>query len=234
MELPLRSFLLATLAAAALGGCATSTTVEIEDSGAFLAGARISLPLSRQTLAPSRPQGGHAVEIGLTTTGGSDRQSLAAGALPIMIGGQQFNGPLVLQYQFDYTHFDARYRFRKFFGAQRSFGIEALAGVGIAQFDLDASAPGQRARHSEDAAGLSGGVGAILNILPSTSLQLRLGGYLSDTISATRAELFMAQALGRHAAVRGGFATWRVQVEPSGSKIHASFSGPALGLDVMF
>ena len=234
-----RSLWLATFAAV-LGGCAApTTTVQVSERGSLIPGARISIPLSPQRLPPSQPQDGVAFEIGLAAMRGRDTQALGATQPPIVVGDQTFNGPLTLRYEFDYTHLDLRWRGRKFFGEAQRFGLEGLAGFGLANFGLDASAPGQRGSSNEDSWGFSAGIGAIYKILPSTSLQARLDGYsggryIFDNITTTRIEIGVAQALGRHAGVRGGFSTWRVQVDPSGSKIDASFSGPALGLEVMF
>lgn len=227
-------------ATALLGGCAApTTTVQVRERGGLIPGGRLSIPVSAQRLPPSQPQDGLAFEVGLAAMRGRDTQALGAGQPPIVVGDQTFNGPLTLRHEFEYTHLDLRWRGRKFFGEAQRFGLEGLAGFGFANFGLDAFAPGQRGSGNEDSWGFSAGVGAIFKLLPSTSVQARLDGYtggryIFDNITATRIEVGLVQALGPHAAVRAGYAQWDVKVEPNGSDIRARFSGPVLGLDVMF
>jgi hypothetical protein len=223
-----------------LGGCAApTTTVQVAERGAVIPDGRISIPLSRQRLPPSQPQDGLALEIGLVAMSGRDTQSLPGGAPPIAVGNETFNGPLTLRYEFDYTHVDLRWRGRKFFGESQRFGLEGLAGFGFANFGIDAFAPGQHGIRNEDSWGFSAAIGAIYKLFPSTSVQARFGGYtggryIFDNIAATRFEVGVVQALGSHAALRAGYASWDLKVEPGGSDIRARFSGPALGLDLAF
>lgn len=82
--------------------------------------------------------------------------------------------------------------------------------------------------------------------LPRTSLQSRLtlfgSGETEGVTGAARWDLFVAQALGRHAALRAGLTSWGVVSQREAdedsstlnSRIRAGFSGFALGLDLMF
>jgi hypothetical protein len=74
---------------------------------------------------------------------------------------------------------------------------------------------------------------------PGTSLQSRLAVFGSgdDTgvSGASRLETCIVQALGRNAALRAGYAAWSIISERENAyDIHVRFSGPALGLDLLF
>lgn len=227
-----------------LAGCATDTTdISIRDNGVFLPSGRISIDISPEVRAPAVPHGGHSLELGASGGRGSDHQQLVAGNDPVIFGGRTFNAPVVLEHEFKYQFFEAAYRFRKFFGASQRFGLEALGGLAHAELDLTVSSPTQSAREEVNSGGIVGGFGLIVKLRPTTSLQSRLSLFASGDeggiSNARRVEVHLAQAIGRHASLRAGFADWRVDSEreyddATRSPIHARFSGFALGLDLMF
>jgi hypothetical protein len=221
--------------AAMLAACSSApTTVDVRDRSVFIPSARVSVPLSSQQEAPSAPQNGHALELGYTQAKGSGSQSLSAGQSPIVFGGQTFNAPQTLQYQFDYRHSELQYRWRRFFGS-RPIGIEVLGGLVHSRLNLSASAPGRSASERFSSNGLTAGVGGIWKFRPTTSLQVRFSAFAASETAGHRTELFVAQALGRNAAIRGGYTFWRLRTEPAfDSEVTADFSGPAVSLDVMF
>ena len=229
------------LATFGLGGCFTlqpppPTAIQASDNGVFQPVARLSANLSRQQGSPSDPQSGHAIELGFTKAGGEGSQTLGSGQQPVVFGGRSFPPPQQLRYEFDFTYVDVSYRWRKFLGD--TFGIEALGGVGYADLDFTVRSPTQRANEDLSSVGLALGVGALWRLRPGTSIQGRVTAFGSgDAVtSARRLELFLVQALGRHAAVRAGYSSWKVESDRGDgvSKLEVEFSGPALGLDVMF
>jgi hypothetical protein len=231
--------------AALLGGCGVTTTnIAVGDRNTFLPSARMSIDISPKADAPSVPHSGHGIEIGLTGGRGKDNQDVAAGSDPVIFGNTTFNAPVALEHEFDFRYGELAYRFRRFFGSAREFGIEVLGGVGYAELDLTVASATQRANEQLGNGGIVGGFGILWKFRSTTSFQARLAAFVSDrtegVTSATRVDAYIAQALGRHAALRAGFAAWTVRSERENefaarkSPIEARFSGPSLGLDVMF
>ena len=226
----------AALLAATLAGCASTTTIDVDDHSVFIPSARVSVSLSKQQEPPSEPQNGHAIELGYTLAKGTGSQSLSPGQDSIELGGKAFNAPQELRHEFDYRHAEIRYRYRKFPGTNRNFGFEALGGVVNSQLKLSTSSPSQRASDKFSSNGLSGGVGAIWKPRPTTSLEARYSIFVATETRGNRAELFAVQALGANASIRGGFTWWYVRADQLdlASDVAVRFRGPAVALDVMF
>jgi hypothetical protein len=221
-----------------LAGCANDTRIEATDRSVFLPMGRISANLTARQGTPSDPQGGHAIEFGVTGGSGEDTQRLTSSASPAVFGGQNFTAPIELRHEFDFRYADVAWRWRKFFGSG-GFGIETLAGIGYADLDLSITSATQRANEKLSSWGAAGGFGIVWRLRPGTSLQSRIAvfgsGEDSGVSAASRLEAYIVQALGRNAAVRAGYAAWSVISErENASDIHVRFSGPALGLDLLF
>jgi hypothetical protein len=238
---------LAMLAAALIAGPAFADhrQLDIEDN-TFIPSARIGIDIFPRGEQPSVPHSGHGIEIGLTGTSGEDSQTRTAGAPTLTFGGQDFVAPTRLNYDFDFRFLEIAYRYRHFFGASGNFGIEALAGLGFAELDLGVSNATQSAREKLQSGGLVAGFGIIWKFLPQTSLQSRItvfgSGDREGVSGAGRFDVFVAQALGRHAAVRVGLTSWglgsaRDEDDDFGSfnsQIRAGFGGLAAGLELAF
>ena len=232
----------ALLAAPAL---ANHRDIEVEDS-TFIPSARIGIDFGPRAWQPSVPHTGHGIEIGFSGTSGDDSQTRTAGAPPLVFGGQAFASPTTLNYDFDFRFFELAYRYRHFFGESRTFGIEALGGLGYAELDLGVSSVTQSASEKLQSGGLVAGFGIVWKFLPQTSLQSRItlfgSGDREGVTGAARFDLFVAQALGRYAAVRLGLTSWglasaRDEDDDFGSfnsYIRAGFGGLALGLELAF
>jgi len=237
---------LALPGALGLGGCCCGTgiyipppsAIEASDDGVFQPVGRLSKSLSRLQGPPSDPQSGHAIELGITRGSGSGSQSLSSNR--IVFGNQTFTAPQQMRYEFDLTYLDVSYRWRGFFGESRAFGIEALGGVGSANLDFSARSATQRASEEMSSTGVAGGLGALWRLRPGTSAQFRGTAFFSGedigVSEAKRLELYLVQALGPHMALRAGYASWDIKSKrnDSLSPIKVEFSGPSLGLDVMF
>lgn len=237
----------ATLALAALAGCAGPTTSDINltDRSSFVPSARLSVDIPPRAESPSEPHSAHGIELGLSGGSGDDTQNLAPGQRPVVFGGQTFNAPSQLSHEFDFRFVELAYRYRRFFGAG-DFGIEALGGLAYADLDLTIASATQRASENLGNRGIVGGFGIIWRFRPGTSLQSRItlfgSGENEGVTAASRFDAYVAQALGRNAALRAGFAAWNIRSEreaddistSSKSPIRVRFSGPALGLDLMF
>jgi hypothetical protein len=239
----------AALLAAALvatPAAADHLEIKVDDTSTVLPSARIGIDISPRGERPSVPHSGHGIELGLTGTTGKGHQTRTAGAPPLVFGGQVFAAPNELNQEFDFAYVELVYRFRHFFGEGRTFGIEALGGLGYAEYDLTITTPTQRANDNLASGGLVLGFGVIWKFLPTTSLQSRLtlfgSGQTEGVTGAGRWDLFVAQALGRHAAVRAGITGWGLtssrddedDFSSVNSLIRASFSGFAVGLELAF
>ena len=235
-RLPIPALLLAPV----LAGCIATTPVKITDHNVFQPSARVSIQLSGEPEVPSRPHDGAAFEFSVTGGNGSDGQSLAAGALPVVVGGQTFTGPQQLNHKFEFRYVESVYRLRLFLND--ALGFEGLIGLGYASFDLTTTAPGRRATEDRGDGGFAGGIGGLWRVLPSTSLQARVSFFESfgdisedDGISARRIDIHAVQAFGRNVALRAGWSDWKLKSKNSpNSEIKARFYGPALGLELMF
>lgn len=230
--------LLALLLAGLLGGCTSNTRIEATDRGVFLPVGRVSANITRTQGAPSEPQGGHAIELGMTGGNGNDTQTLSSGQSPVGFGGQTFSPPQQLRHELEFRYVDLAWRWRKFLGTG-AIGIETLAGVGYADLDMTVSSATQRANEGLNSWGATGAFGLIWRLRPGTSLQGRIAvfgsGDEAGVTRATRLEAFIVQALGQNAALRAGYASWNAYSErENASDIHVRFSGPALGLDLLF
>lgn len=237
---------LATLAAALIAcpAFADHTHIVIED-GVFLPSLRGSFDIwPRGEDAPSAPHTGHGVEVGLTGASGKDQQTRGAGDPALTFGGQAFAAPSTIHYEFDFGYFELLYRYRHFFGAARTFGIEGVAGLGSAAMEITASTATQRASDELRSGGLVLGAGVVWRFRPQTSLQSRISvfgsGEREGVTSAARFELLVSHAFTRNIALRGGVTSWAVASQRDedaaspNSHIRARFGGLALGLDVMF
>ncbi|HYI87575.1 MAG TPA: hypothetical protein VEX61_10805 [Burkholderiales bacterium] len=238
---------LATLAAALIAAPALADHNQIEmRDNTFIPSARIGIDIWPRGEQPSVPHSGHGIEIGFTGASGEDSQTRTLGAPPLTFGGRAFFAPTTLNYDFDFRFVEIAYRFRHFFGASRAFGIEAIGGLGWAELDVSVSSATGAASEKLQSGGLVGGFGIVWKFLPQTSLQSRMtifgSGDREGVTAAARFDVFVAQALGRHAAVRAGLTSWglvsqRDEDDDFGSfnsHLRAGFGGLALGLELAF
>jgi hypothetical protein len=238
----------AILAAALVAGPALADhrEIKVDDRSTFLPSMRLGIDIAPRVESPSVPHSGHGIEIGFTGGSGTDHQTRAAGAPTLTFAGQAFAAPSTLNHEFDFRFAEIAYRYRHFFGATGTFGIEALGGLGYAEYDLTITSAAQRANEKLSSGGLVGGFGIIWKFRPTTSLQSRItlfgAGDREGVTGAARWDAFVAQALGRHAAVRVGLTSWGLastrdeddDFSSINSLIRSGFSGLALGLDIAF
>jgi len=242
---------LSGLLIAGVAGCSTGPTtseLKVTDHATAIPSARVAVDITGAEGPRSEPHNSHAVELGLSGTRGSDKQDLGSGDRPVVFGGERFNGPQQLRSEFSFRLVELAYRYRRFFGSSGAFGVEGLGGVGYAHLGLTVSSTTttQRATENLGNAGVVLGVGGIWRFRPTTSLQARLTAFSSGrnegVTGASHLDLYVAQALGRNAAVRAGLASWGATSEREAddsknslkSPIHVRFQGVLLGLDVMF
>lgn len=237
----------AVLAAAlvATPALADHREIKVDDTSTVLPSGRIGIDIEPRGQRPAVPHSGHGIELGFTGTTGKDQQTRIAGAPPLAFGGQVFAAPNELSHEFDFAYVELLYRYRHFFGESRTFGIEGLGGLGYAAYDLTITTPTQRANERLSSGGLVLGLGLVWKFLPTTSLQSRITAFGSGdeegVTGAGRFDLFVAQALGRYAAVRAGITSWGVtssreddDFNSLNSLIRARFSGFAVGLELAF
>ncbi|MEA3191675.1 MAG: hypothetical protein QOD26_8 [Betaproteobacteria bacterium] len=235
-----------------LGGCAGYTTSEIDavDRSVAVPSVRVAVDLGRgrateEIPPPARVHTSHALELGLSYARGSGTQHFDATQQPITFGGRTFVPPQDLHYDFDLRFVELAYRYRHLFSGAR-LGVEGLAGAGYADLGLTVNSATQRASERLRNGGLVLGLGGLWGITSSTSLHARgtlfYSGASDDVTNASRFEIYLAQALGRNVSVRAGYATWSLRSERESdhffytrnSPLRVRFSGPALGLELMF
>jgi hypothetical protein len=235
-----QSVIFAALMGLAAG--ARAADVDVSDRSVFQPTLRGAFEIGGSGAeAPSEPKSGHAIEFELTGAKGDATQNLFTGQT-VRFAGQAFLGPQQIKHEFDFSFLDVAYRWRRFFGSG-VVGIELLGGIGFLGYEHTMTGPTQQAKADLGSAGLVGGVGFLWRIRPTTSFQTRLTVYGSgkdDAVNgAARFEVMIVQALGRHAALKGGIAGWGLHAANERSTSNASdlrvgFGGPTLGLELMF
>lgn len=232
--------LVGVFAVTTLTGCITASQIEANDSHVFLPSIRAAVSLDDdRKQAAAEPQTGHAIEFEYTKTKGSGDQSLVAGQPPVTLNNATFPAPQQLKNDFDFNYADLSFRWRKFF-RERAVGIELAGGIGHTSIGLNVSSPTQHASQHFGTYGPQGGVALIWRMRPSTSLHVRMSGFVSKSSTGisdlARYEVFLAQALGDNLALRAGYAKWEVNGEGHGpqSDFRATFSGPILDLGLNF
>ena len=219
----------------ALTGCESTTRIEARDQSAFLPNLKASFNFGKGVDAPSRPQSGHGIEVEATRGKGSDSQTLSAADLPIRLGGQDFPAPQQLRHNFTFTYADVAWRWRRLFG-EGAVGLEVLAGVAHAAVDLTTTSPSPlQASERFSTRGVQGGVGVVWRTGSGTSMQLRATEFASSRLGvnrASRAEVFLNQALASNVTARIGYTGWEVHGDSlsSSSDFRLRFSGPSVGL----
>ena len=240
--------LLPLVPVALLAACGGATTSEIRASdGAVIPALRAAFDLGGNEETPrSQPHAGHAIEVGLAGARGKDTQQLNTGDLPVKFGGQTFASPQTLHHEFRVGYAEALYRYRWVFGDSGNFGLEVLGGLGHAGLDLKVTGATQSATENLGNTGLVFGGGIVGRLTSTLSLQGRISifgsGRQEGVTGISRYDLFLAQALGNNAAVRGGFSSWTVRsgreaddaTTSSNSPITIRFAGPTIGFELMF
>jgi hypothetical protein len=229
------------LLAVALGGCSSipATTINVNSGGVVQPSIRVGWNLGGAKGAPSDPQAGHGIEIGAMRASTDDTQDLSAGQAPVRFGGVTFVPPQTLRNEVDFAVYDVSYRLR-LFSADRAVGLEVLAGLAYASFDLTVSSALQRASDRESSLGVQGGIGVLWRVHPGTTLQLRgswFGSGEGDGVTtASSVEASAAQALGSNVVVRAGYGYTSAESdrESPDSRISFRFSGPLLRLELQF
>src|SRR5262245_12532966 len=230
-----------------LAGCAASTTtnIDVHDSSIVIPTARIAIDFGERPGPPSHLHTSHAVELGITGASGSDTLNVAAGQGPIVFGGEAFAAPQDVRAEFDFRFSEIAYRFR-YVSERRGLGFEALAGLAYAQLGLRLIGATKTAAERLDGTGVVVSLGGMLRLWPSGSIQLRGSGFGSTTSegvsSVGRYEIAFEQALGRHAALRAGYAGYDVRSKREDDEFSASnrstirvrAHGPTVGLMLMF
>jgi hypothetical protein len=236
--------LLAFVAATLVSGVAHAQgDIEATELGAFIPSLRLSVNIGAAE-GPVLPRSEHAIEAGISGGSGEDEQNLGERA---QFGGRSFPTGTTLRHEFDFRFAEVAYRYQRFFGDSRAFGMELLGGVGFAEFEFSTRSTTQSASEKMSNVGLVGGIGVVWRFRPSASLQSRLtlfGSGDSDGVTgAARFDLHVAWAFTRNFGVRAGVANWGIVSERSGangagttgdSRIIAGMGGLSLGLDLMF
>lgn len=234
-------------AALVLAGCSSTTTsnIDIHDSNVVIPTVRIAVDFGERPGPPSHIHTGHAVELGVSGANGKDSFDIAAGQQPVVFGGTIFAAPQEVRAEYDFRFTELAYRFR-YVSERRGLGFEALVGAAYAQLGLRLIGAVQTAAERLDGAGIVVSLGTMVRLWPSGSIQLRGSGFASTTSEGVsnvgHYEIAFEQALGRHAALRAGYAGYDVRSKreddpyssSNRSPIRLRANGPQLGLLLMF
>ena len=227
---------LPVLAAVLLAGCvASGTTLEVHDADVFVPNLRVSIGKGDE--APSALRSGGAFELGVSQARGESTQQLGSGQRSTL-GSQTFYGPQQIGTEARVTVLDAVGRVRTM-GPEQKVGFELFGGLGYARYDFAVLQGGRRFEDGTGAVGLTGGVGLVWRLLPSTSAQGRFTYFASTGVTEKseieRWDAAAVQALGRNVSLRAGYSWWELKSTRGGSSdVHARLSGPSLGLELSF
>jgi hypothetical protein len=247
MSRQIRTILALVAAALTLAGCAggSTTNIDVHDSSIVIPTARIAVDFGERPGPPSQIHTSHAVELAVSGANGNDSFDIAAGQPPVVFGGTFFAAPQEVRAEFDFRFTEIAYRYRNV-SERRGIGFEVLAGLAYAQLGLRLIGVTQTAAERLEGGGIVVSLGTMFRLWPSGSIQFRGSGFASTTSEGVstvgRYELHFEQALGRHAAVRIGYAGWDVRSkreddEYSGSNrspIRVRINGPTVGVALMF
>jgi hypothetical protein len=237
------------LAALVCSSAAAQQDIEAIDRTSGVASLRLSFNIAGEPgwKGPAVPHSGHGIEIGLSGGSGEGTQTLSVGEPVVVFGGRVFDTAGTLQHEFDFGFLEVAYRYRRFFGESKGFGIEAIGGLGIASLDLTTTSAATSASDKLENWGVVGGFGIVWKFLPATSLQSRLtlfgSGEREGVTGAARLDVHLAHALARNIALRAGLVSWGIVSQRAGeddeddsinSRIRAGLSGLSLGLDIAF
>lgn len=187
--------------------------------------------------APSDPHTGNALEVGYTRGSGTSTQDVSSNY--VSFGGKRFDAPTRLDSSFTLTYVDMTWRGR-LVDRDSGLGLDLLAGIAGAMFDLEVASGNQRTGESLSSPGAQVGLGVLWRVREGTSLHGRGVWFRSfddtEISRGYRYDVALAQALGRHVAVRAGYSWWRLESDrgETSSPIVVDIRGPMLGLEILF
>lgn len=207
--------------------------IDASDQGA-IPGARLIVAVGDKAEAHAA---GRAVEIGISGFSGRRTQTLPPGANPVIWEQVAFQAPAELRNDFDFRYVDVNYRLRAV-PHGGNVGFDILVGVGYGDFDLTVTSPSRSASGSLSAGTLSAGIGLVFALRPGTVIEARYSyaEFMSFELGhLERFEVGLAHAFTRNLGLRAGYAHWELDRGTTlGPHVNMRFSGPALGLDLMF
>jgi hypothetical protein len=175
-----------------------------------------------------------AIEMGATRSTGRDSTAISAG--PVRIGNGTFPGPQTIDTKFTFAFYDISARLRRSLHT-RPFGYDVAAGFGYTDLHLAASSGTVRGDESVSSPAFRLAVGGMWRLRPTTHLEAH--GDLFATNShfrdVNRLEVALAQRLGSHATIRGGYSFWGLEApDASRSAVTVRFFGPSIGFGLNF
>lgn len=229
--------LAALISTTLLAGCHLSNTrIDANDVRLVVPAFRAGMNFNDGTQPASEYQSGNAIDVGVAKAKGSDTQSLASSQSPITFNNTTFLAPVQVRNDFDLEFSDISWRKRKFFD-DRAFGIEVSAGVGFSSLDLAVTSPTQIAAKHLNSWGPQAGFGLIWRLDQNSTIQTRIGGFLSTHDEGVnemlRLEVSYTQAFFDNLNLRIGYAAWNVygQTSPYDSDFKMNFFGPVVALN---
>ena len=214
-----------------LGGCATGPLYQklTPRDVVVIPEARISKTFH----SSDRTDAG--IEFGASRASGKTEVE-AQGSGQVRLGDTTFTGPQLFTTTFDFAMYDLSLRWREFM-RDLPFGYEFTGGLGYANLKMALSSTTGRATESVSSPVFRMRLGGIWRVVPSTRIELGVTAIgtksVFDRIGGV--DVSIAQTLGPHLTLRGGYLNWQVDSPgTSRSRIELRFYGPSVGLGLHF
>jgi hypothetical protein len=237
MHMTMKSVLLftAALLGGTLSGCsgAVYQPLEIQSVG-LISNAKIENKLHGNANGKSL-----AIEAGGSWVYGSDTQELTVQQFMVTtakVGGTTFVPPQTLKTRFNFSVYDTSLRWRHFI-AGGPFGYELAGGGGFSRLNFGATGNGTQGEETVYSPDLDARFGVLLRLGRTTRVEGNITLFYtnSNLSSVSRNQAELAQMLGHHVSIEGGYAWWYVK-SPSitRSSVDIQASGPSLGVRFVF
>jgi hypothetical protein len=233
----MKSFLLlsSTIVAGIIAGCSGTVYQPLEiNSVGLIPAAKIEKNLYGQANGKSL-----AFEAGGTWMSGSDTQELTVQQFMVTrakVGDATFMPPQTLETRFNFSVYDTSVRWRHFI-AGGPFGYELAGGGGFSRLNFGATGNGLQGEETVYSPDVDVRIGVLLRLGRTTRIEANSTLFYtnSNLSSMSRNQVGLAQMLGHHVSIEGGYAWWSVK-SPSitRSSVEIQASGPWLGVRLGF
>jgi hypothetical protein len=213
-----------------LTGCGTVYQPLQIDSVGLIPAARIEKNLYGQANGKSL-----AFEGSGTWMSGSDSQELVVQqffSTTAKVGNATFVPPQTLETRFNFSVYDTSVRWRHFISGG-PFGYEVTGGGGFSRLNFGATGSGMQGEETVYSPDLDVRFGVLLRLGRTTRIEANSTFFYTNSSlsSVSRNQATLAQMLGHHVSVEGGYAWWYVD-SPSTTRstVEIQHSGPSIGV----
>lgn len=172
--------------------------------------------------------------ISYSYASGISQQNLPSGE-HITVNSGSIYGPTVLNHDYQVQKIALDFKVNGKFSDR--LGYEYFGGVGYLDYAIEISSTAGNLRHSDAAAGLSGGGGLYFELPMGWVLRLRiekLFSILAEDISSNENTILLEIPLLKNFEAVAGMRSWHIDYGAYGSDTEFKLSGPVLGLQYRF